>query len=215
MLENCKWPPPWRQPCLSCLTCMHVCTHIRTCVCTCTHAWWVPPLNPTPTHPPPRGGTPQISKNAIRLERIKIFRFCLKIWNLWRIPHPWVGVFLVGGWVDGWVSGSKRCEIIKILIKFDLIEIIWFCLKIYDLWDTLPPLDRCMGGWLGGWVGQWVGSCQITKNRVNRHLIKIIEFCLKIYDLWTHSHLWIGVWVGGWVDGWVSGSVHVKLLKIE
>ena len=109
MLENCKWPPPWRQPCLSCLTCMHVCAHVRACVhvCACARAWGVPPPNPhhPPTHPPtPQGGVPpQISKNAIRLERIKIFRFRLKIWNLWRIPHPWVGVFF-GGWVGGWVG---------------------------------------------------------------------------------------------------------------
>ena len=92
MLRNCKWPPPWRQPCLSCLTYMHVCLHMRAhagmCVCmrTCM------------------GGAPQISKNAIRLERIEIFRFRLKIWNLWRIPHPWVGVFF-GGWVGGWMGG--------------------------------------------------------------------------------------------------------------
>ena len=33
MLENCKWPPPWRQPCLSCLTCMHVCAHVCACAC--------------------------------------------------------------------------------------------------------------------------------------------------------------------------------------
>ena len=110
MLGNCKWPPPWRQPCLSCLTCMHVCVHmhvhacIRMHVCTC--------IGGAPTHPPthPPGGTPQISKNAVRLERIKIFRFCLKIWNLWGIPHPWVGVFVVGGWVDGWGSGSKHVK---------------------------------------------------------------------------------------------------------
>ena len=112
MLENCKWPPPWRQPCLSCLTCMHVCAHVRVCACVCVcaraHAHvrggCPHPTPPPPTHPPtPRGGTPQISKNAIRLERIKIFRFRLKIWNLWRIPHLWVGVFF-GGWVGGWVG---------------------------------------------------------------------------------------------------------------
>ena len=79
---------------------MHAC--VCTCACTCmhmhVHAQGVPP--PNPTHPPtPHGVPPQISKNAIRLERIEIFQFCLKIWNLWRILHPWVGVFLVGGWV--------------------------------------------------------------------------------------------------------------------
>ena len=105
MLQNCKWPPPWRQPCLSCLTCMHVCACMRACVCACARAWGVPPLNPTPHPPTPRGVPPQISKNAIRLEQIKIFRFRLKIWNLWRIPHPWVGDFF-GGWM-GELVGQK------------------------------------------------------------------------------------------------------------
>ena len=107
MLENCKWPPPWRQPCLSCLTCMHVHVCARACVRvrmrTCMGGAPTQPHPHPPTHPPLRGGPPQISKNAIRLERIKIFRFRLKIWNLWRIPHPWVGVFF-GGWVGGWVG---------------------------------------------------------------------------------------------------------------
>ena len=79
---------------------MHACVCARVCACMCTHLWGVPKPNPTPT---PQGGTPQISKNAIRLERFEIFRFRLKIWNLWRIPHPWVGVFF-GGWVGGWVG---------------------------------------------------------------------------------------------------------------
>ena len=102
MLENCKWLPPWRQPCLSCLTCMRVCVHV--CARACVRVRVRTCVGGAPTHPPPRGGTPpQISKNAIRLERIKIFRFRLKIWNLWRIPHPWVGLFF-GGWVGGWVG---------------------------------------------------------------------------------------------------------------
>ena len=93
---------PWRQPCLSCLTCMHVCAHVRACAFACTCVWGVPPPNPSPTYPPPRG-YPQISKNAINLERIKIFQFRLKIWNLLRLPHPWVGVWC-DGWVGGWVG---------------------------------------------------------------------------------------------------------------
>ena len=84
---------------------MHACMRARACVCVrarahmrggCPH-----PIPPPPTH---QGGVPpQISKNAIILERIKIFQFRLKIWNLWRIPHLLVGVFL-GGWVGGWVG---------------------------------------------------------------------------------------------------------------
>ena len=64
---------------------MHAC--VCACACVCLHAcacvwgarvWGVPPPNPTPTQLPTRG-YPQISKNEIRLERIEIFRFCLKI----------------------------------------------------------------------------------------------------------------------------------------
>ena len=56
------------------------------------------------THPhPPGGWGPWISKNAIKFELIEIFKFCLKIWNLWRLPHLWVGAW-VGGWVGGWVG---------------------------------------------------------------------------------------------------------------
>ena len=88
---------------------MHACVCARACACMHAHVrgGCPHPTPPPPTHPP-GGVPPQISKNAIKLEQIKIFQFRLKIWNLWRIPHPWVGVFfLVGGWVDGWVSGSK------------------------------------------------------------------------------------------------------------
>ena len=41
------------------------------------------------------------SKNSVSLEQIEIFQFCLKIQHLWWLPHPWVGVWVVG-WVDGW-----------------------------------------------------------------------------------------------------------------
>ena len=80
-----------------------VCVHLRTCAHMhggCPHP--TPPPTHQPTHPP-GGVPPQISKNTIRLERIEIFRFRLKIRNLWRIPHPWVDV-LFGGWVGGWVG---------------------------------------------------------------------------------------------------------------
>ena len=117
MLGNCKWPPPWSQPCLSCLTCMHVCVHVCVHVCMHAHAHVhggcphpIPPqLNP-PTHP--QGGTPQISKNAIKLEQITIFQFHLKILNLWRLLHSLVGVWF-GGWVGGSVSGLKHVKSLK------------------------------------------------------------------------------------------------------
>ena len=67
------------------------------------------------------------------------------------------GCGCVGGWVDQWVSG----QITKNLINLDLIEIIQFCLKIYDFRDTPtlhPPMGGCVGGWVGQWVKWWVRS---------------------------------------------------------
>ena len=46
-------------------------------------------------------GSGQMTTNLINLELIEIIQFCLKIYDLLRHPHPWVGV-----WVDGWVSES-------------------------------------------------------------------------------------------------------------
>ena len=46
-------------------------------------------------------GLGQKTKNLINLDLIEIIQFCLKIYDLLRHPHPWVGV-----WVVGWVSGS-------------------------------------------------------------------------------------------------------------
>ena len=46
-------------------------------------------------------GSGQMTKNLINLELIEIIQFFLKIYELLRHPHPWVGV-----WVVGWVSGS-------------------------------------------------------------------------------------------------------------
>ena len=51
---------------------------------------------------------------------------------------------LVGGWVE-------PGQIIKNQINLDLIEIIQFCLKIYDLL-THPHL------WVGVWVVGWIGG---------------------------------------------------------
>ena len=51
-------------------------------------------------------GLGQIIKNQINLDLIKIILFCLKIYDLLRHPHLWVGIWVVrwmDGWVDGWV----------------------------------------------------------------------------------------------------------------
>ena len=157
--------------------CMQVCVHGSMHVTPPTHPY--PPHPNTPTHHP-QDGTPRISQNWITLELIKIIQFCLKIWNLWRILHPWVGVWL-GGWVGGWVGWwVVSGQITKNFKNVDPIKIVQFCLKIYDLYRY--PYTW-IGGCVGGWVGQWVGSGQMTNNLINLDLIKIIQFCLKIYDL--------------------------------
>ena len=42
-------------------------------------------------------GLGQMTNNLINLYIIKIIQFCLKIYDLLRHPHLWVGV-----WVNGW-----------------------------------------------------------------------------------------------------------------
>ena len=54
----------------------------------------------------------------------------------------------MGQWVGLWVGLG---QIIKNRINLDLIEIIQFCLKIYDLLRH-PHL------WAGGWVVGWISG---------------------------------------------------------
>ena len=69
----------------------------------------------------------------------------------------------LGGWVGQWVGSGQMT---KNLINLDLIEVIQFCLKIYDLQrhTTHQPTHGWMCGWLGGSVGQWMGSGEMTNN---------------------------------------------------
>ena len=46
-------------------------------------------------------GSCQITKNLINLDLIEIIQFCLKIYDLLRHPHLWMGVW-INGWVNGW-----------------------------------------------------------------------------------------------------------------
>ena len=61
------------------------------------------------------------------------------------------------GWVCGWMGGSVgqwvgSGHITKYQINLDLIEIIQFCLKIYDL---LRHPHLWVGVWINGWVNGW------------------------------------------------------------
>ena len=41
-------------------------------------------------------GSGQMTKNLINLDLIEVIQFCLKIYDLLRHPHPWVGAWVVG-----------------------------------------------------------------------------------------------------------------------
>ena len=85
------------------------------------------------------------------------------------------------GCVSGSMGGSG--EITNYLINLDIMEIIQYCLKIYNL---LRHPHLWLDVWVDGWVNMWVnGWDQVIslKNQINLDLIKIIQFCLKIYDL--------------------------------
>ena len=131
--------------------CACMCVHACVCVCMCVGGTLSPPPPPS-THPFTPRGTPRITQNSIALELIEIFQFRLKIWNLWRLPHPWVGVWL-GGWVGGWVGwwvgsgqNSKNCWLNQ--DNSILFEDLWFV-------ETPPPMGGCVGIWVGQWVNGW------------------------------------------------------------
>ena len=46
-------------------------------------------------------GSGHITKYQINLDPIEIIQFHLKIYDLLRHFHPWVGVW-INGWVNGW-----------------------------------------------------------------------------------------------------------------
>ena len=94
-------------------------------------------------------------------------------------------------------------KIIKHWINLDLIEMIQFCLKIYDLWRH--PHLGWVYGWLDWWVGWWLGSVQITRNQINHDLIKIIQFCFE--NLWFVE---TPPPMGGCIGGWWG---HVKITR--
>ena len=50
-------------------------------------------------------GPGQIIKNQINVDLIEITLFCLKIYDLLRHPHLWVGIWVVG-WMDGLICES-------------------------------------------------------------------------------------------------------------
>ena len=65
----------------------------------------------------------------------------------------------MGGWLGGsvgqWVGSSQMTNN---GINLDLIEIIQFCLKIYDLKEIPPPMGGCMDSCVDEWVSGSMGG---------------------------------------------------------
>ena len=57
----------------------------------------------------------------------------------------------MGGSVGQWVGSG---HIAKYRINLDLIKIIQFCLNIYDLKETPPPMGVCMDSCVDGWFSR-------------------------------------------------------------
>ena len=113
-------------------------------------------------------GSGHITKYRINLDLIKIIKFCLKRFMIcWGHPHLWV--VCMGQWVG---SGQMTN-----LIKLELINIIWFCLKIYNLLRD-PYL------WVDGWVNGWAHVKPLKSNKSwpdrDNSIMDILDILLDI-----------------------------------
>ena len=104
--------------------CPHVVTVIPTSSLSSSHRPCYPHVIPTlsrwsPHHPftPIYSPPPQIIKNQLNLDLIKIIQFFLKIYDQLRHPHLWVVVGWMDGlmdrWVNGWVNGWGQVKSLK------------------------------------------------------------------------------------------------------
>ena len=78
------------------------------------------------------------------------------------------------GWVYGSMGGSSQ---MTNLIKLELINIIWFCLKIYNL-SRHPYL------WVDGWVNGWAHVKPLKSNKSwpnwDNSIMDILDILLDI-----------------------------------
>ena len=94
MYRNCKWPPTWRHPCLSCLACL-TCMCMHVCMGHPPHTHTHPSYPHPPICHPPRGVDP---RNHLKFNNTSTYQdISIPFENL----NGWV-CGLVGGWVDGW-----------------------------------------------------------------------------------------------------------------
>ena len=79
----------------------------------------------------------------------------------------------MGGCMGQWVGSGQMTN----LIKLELINIIWFCLKIYNLWRH-PYL------WVDGWVNGWAHVKPLKSNKFWRNqdnsIMDILDILLDI-----------------------------------
>ena len=108
--------------------------------------------------------------------------------DIWFVKTPdlWLDTS-VDGWVNGWVSGWYHVESLKNWINCNLIEIVQFSLKMYDLWRH-PHL------WLGVWMGL-VKSLKVKfwPNRYNWILFEDLWFLETPAPM---AHVWVVWWMG-------------------
>ena len=86
--------------------------------------WWV--------------GSSQITKNGINLDLSEIIQFCLKIYDLWRHPQLWVGI-----WVCWWMGHSFDSLRFDFLLKppqpvTGLFSFLWAAWKLAVLLHGWP-----------------------------------------------------------------------------
>ena len=144
-------------------------------------------------------GDPQISKNSISLEWIKIFQFCLKIGHGWRLLQLWLGVWF-GGWVDGlvgewmvwWVSGWVGSAGADPVFPIggganplgggaSSYKFARFSEKLHEIKKILVHRGAC------AWVRHWSG--QIIQNQINLDFFSG-HFYLNHFSP-LHGYFWV------------------------
>ena len=114
-------------------------SYVRACMCVCVHACMcmcvgVPPHHPPPTstHPPTPRGDPRNQSKFNSTWTNQDISILFKDLKSVETPPLMSGciIWWVGGWVGWWVGSVQITKNLKIV---DLIKIIQFCLKIYDL----------------------------------------------------------------------------------
>ena len=108
----------------------------------------------------------------------------------------------MGGCMGEWVGSGQMTN----LIKLELINIIWFCLKIYDLW-RYPYL------WVDGWVNGWAHVKPLKSNKSwpnwDNSIMDILDILLDI--LLKPPQPFIGLFfkIKARIQ-WISSVYHIR-----